>query len=73
MFTIFLVSTFWWQFLQAMVGEIPNKHLSLVPAQKKHIFYFKHALKLIKIETLRALGDQDSSSKNFKYELGKTL
>jgi hypothetical protein len=31
----------------------------------KHLFYFKHALKLIKIETLRALGDQDSSPKNF--------
>jgi hypothetical protein len=39
MFTIFLVSSFWWQFLQAMVGEIPNKHLSLVTAQKKHVFF----------------------------------
>jgi hypothetical protein len=56
-----------------MVGEIPNKHLSLVPAKKKHVFYFKHVLKLIKIETLRALGDQDSSPTNFKYELGKAL
>jgi hypothetical protein len=30
-------------------------------------------LKLVIIETLRALYDQDSSPKNFKYELGKTL
>jgi hypothetical protein len=68
-----LGTTLWWQFLQAMVGEIPNKHLSLVPAQNKHVFCFKHVLKLIKKETLRALGDQNSSPKNFKYELGKTI
>jgi hypothetical protein len=62
--TISLVSTFRQQFLLAMVGESPNKHLSLIPVQKKRAF--KPALKLAKIGTLRALGDQDSSPKNFK-------
>jgi uncharacterized damage-inducible protein DinB len=73
MVTVILVSTFWWNLLQATVGEIPNKHLSLVSAQKRHVFYFKHALKLIKIETLRALSDQDLSPKIFKFELGRTV
>jgi hypothetical protein len=56
-----------------MVGEIPNKYLSLIPVQKKHGFKFKYALKLVEIKILRALGDQDLSPKNIKYELGKAL
>jgi hypothetical protein len=66
MATISLMSTFWWQFLQAMVDESPNKHLSLGPAKKKHVYFFKSASKLAKIGILRALGGQDSSPKNFK-------
>jgi hypothetical protein len=66
MVTICLVPTFRRQFLQATVDESPNKHLSLVSAQKKKCIFFKSALKLAKIETLRALGGQNSSPKNFK-------
>jgi hypothetical protein len=50
--------------LQAMVDESPNKHLSLVPAQEKHVYFFKSASKLAKIGIL--LGGQDSRPKNFK-------
>jgi hypothetical protein len=56
----------------------PKKHLSLIPTQKQHVFYFKHASKLVKIENL-ATRCQDASPKNFKYgwslsyELGKAL
>jgi hypothetical protein len=39
MTTIFQVSTFRRQFLQAMVDESPNKHLSLVPSQKKLLIF----------------------------------
>jgi hypothetical protein len=52
MATILPVSTF--QFLQAMVDESPNKHLSLDLAQKYHVIFFKSALKLTKIGTLVA-------------------
>jgi hypothetical protein len=65
--TISLVSTFRRQFLQAMVDESPNKYHSLIPAQKKnHVYFFKSASKLAKIGTLRAIGGQDSSPKNFR-------
>jgi hypothetical protein len=55
MATISLVLTFRRQFLQVMVDESPNQHLSLVPAQKNHVYFFKSASKLAKIGTLRAL------------------
>jgi hypothetical protein len=42
-------------FLQAMADESPNKHFSLVLAQKNHKYYFKSALKFTKIETLYLL------------------
>jgi hypothetical protein len=78
MATIFLMSTFRWQILQAMVDESPNKHRSLFAAQKNHVYFFKSTLKLAKNGTLRALGGQNSGPENFKcgwglsYGLGKT-
>ena len=70
MVTIFLVSTFWRQFLQAMVDESPNKHLPLVPAQTNHVYFLKSTLNMTKLGTLGALGGQDRSPKNFKYGWG---
>ena len=70
MVTIFLVSTFWRQFLQAMVDESPNKHLPLVPAQTNHVYFLKSTLNMTKMGTLGALGGQDRSPKNFKYGWG---
>jgi hypothetical protein len=57
-------------FLQAMVDESPNKHLSLVPAQKNTCIFFLSALKLANIGTLRAFGGQNSGPKNFKWAWG---
>jgi hypothetical protein len=76
MVTIIQVSTFWWQFLEAMADEIPKK--TIIIDQKKHVFYYKHALKLVKNDYL-ATRCQDTSPNNFKYgwslsyELGKAL
>jgi hypothetical protein len=44
--------------------ESPDKHLSIGPGPKKHVFvyFFKSASKLAQIGTLRALGGQDSGT-----------
>jgi hypothetical protein len=66
MATISLVSTFRQQFLHAMVDESPNKHLSLVPAQKSMYIFLNRPQGWPKSELCEHLAAKIRVPKNFK-------